>query len=214
VFLALVVVGAGVGLVVRETWAGGGETQVAGKPAAASQKANPQADTREGTKAEVESLRKEVVKLREEISRLRDELRPGISSFAKEPLYSGKPLTFWLDQYKDAEPAFRAQAVVALGHLARNNKQLIPVLLSALSDDDSESFGSREVAGQAILVLRFLGEKVVPGLMEVLQSKSLPRVGRKNAAIVWSRWDPRPKPQCLSLRMRCKKKTKDSVTFL
>jgi hypothetical protein len=60
VVLAVVVAGTGIGLVVRETWAGGGEGQVAEEPAARAQNAAPKADAQEGTKAEIEGLRKEV----------------------------------------------------------------------------------------------------------------------------------------------------------
>jgi hypothetical protein len=61
VVLAVVLAGTGVGLLVRETWAGGGE---GGQTAARTQKAAPKADAQEGTKAEIEGLKKQVADLR------------------------------------------------------------------------------------------------------------------------------------------------------
>jgi RNA polymerase sigma factor (sigma-70 family) len=64
VVLAVVVTGAGIGLVVSETWAGGGEGRVAGEPAGRAQKSAAKADAQEGTKAEIEGLKKQVADLR------------------------------------------------------------------------------------------------------------------------------------------------------
>jgi hypothetical protein len=74
VVLAVVLAGTGVGLVVRETWAGGGEGQ-AGEAAAKAQKPTPKADAQEGTKAEIEELRKEVAKLRSEMDAALKEIK-------------------------------------------------------------------------------------------------------------------------------------------
>jgi hypothetical protein len=63
VVLAVVLAGTGVGLVVRETWAGGGEAQAADEVAARAQKATPKAEAQEGTKAEIEKLKKQVADL-------------------------------------------------------------------------------------------------------------------------------------------------------
>jgi RNA polymerase sigma factor (sigma-70 family) len=65
VVLAVVLAGAGVGLVVRETWAGG-EGQV-GEPAAGAQKAAPKAGAQEGMKAEIEELKNRVADLRDQL---------------------------------------------------------------------------------------------------------------------------------------------------
>jgi hypothetical protein len=66
VVLAVVLAGTGVGLVVRETRAGGGEGQV-GEPAARAQKPTPKPDAQEGTKAEIAELRKDMANLRDDL---------------------------------------------------------------------------------------------------------------------------------------------------
>jgi RNA polymerase sigma factor (sigma-70 family) len=78
VVLALVLAGTGIGLIVRQTWAGGGDGQAGTKETVAqSQTLKVQGDGHEGTRAEIADLRKEVAKLREEIKRLSDVLAVG-----------------------------------------------------------------------------------------------------------------------------------------
>jgi tRNA A-37 threonylcarbamoyl transferase component Bud32 len=79
------------------------------------------------------------------------------------PMYRGKPAGFWLDQLKDADPKFRAEAVEVLGKLSQKNEDLIPVLVTALGDVDLK------VGKEASKALGSLGPKVVPVLLEVLK---------------------------------------------
>jgi RNA polymerase sigma factor (sigma-70 family) len=77
VVLALVLAGTGVGLVVRQTWAGGGREAGDKEPLALGQRSNPKGDAQEGGRAEITELRKEMTKLRQDIKKLSDMLAPG-----------------------------------------------------------------------------------------------------------------------------------------
>ena len=185
VVLALVLVGTGVGLVVRQTWAGGGAGQ-AGKaePAAEGQNANGKADAQDGTRVEIAgTMRKEVAKLRDELLKeikdLRVSLRQDTAPRESGPLYRDKPASFWLHKFKDADPKYRAEAMEALGHLAQRNKELIPVVMTGLKDDDDRVIQVRHVSPA---LSRFLPGEVVPGLLEVFKDKSSPS-GRCNVVM-------------------------------
>jgi tRNA A-37 threonylcarbamoyl transferase component Bud32 len=93
---------------------------------------------------------------------------PQESSKEPGPLYRGKSAGVWLDQLKDADPKFRAEAVEALGKMSQNNEDLIPVLVTSLSDADWN------VGKAASKGLGSLGPKVVPVLLEVLKDKKSP----------------------------------------
>jgi len=54
------------------------------------------------------------------------------------PLYRGKPASYWMGQFKDADPKLRVEALVALGNIAQKNKKLIPVLVDSLKDKDDK----------------------------------------------------------------------------
>jgi hypothetical protein len=190
VVLALAVAGTGIGLVVRQTWAGSGpgDGQAGNtEPAAQEQKANPRADPQVRTRAEIADLRKEVAALDrkldaalKEIKSLKVTLGQGTAPQEAEPLFRGKPARFWLEQLKDVDGHFRSQAVYALGVLARKNKTLIPALVASLKD-------TYEDAGSAASsALGSLGPTVVPELLEVLKDKKSSD-GLRNAADALSR---------------------------
>ncbi len=90
----------------------------------------------------------------------------GKSADSENPLYRGKAASFWLDQFKDSDPKFRAEAVDALGYFAKNNKERVPVLVAYLKDKD------KSVAMKAAKVVGSLGPEVLPTLLELLQDKS------------------------------------------
>ena len=94
------------------------------------------------------------------------------------PHYGGKPASFWLNQLQDSNPKFRVEAVEALGSIAKKNKGLIPVLVSALSDK------SDNVGGSAVSALGSLGLDAVPALLEVLKDKKSPKQVSRAAAAV------------------------------
>jgi HEAT repeat protein len=112
------------------------------------------------------------------------------------PLYLGKPASFWFNQFQDAAPQYRVEAVNALGNLAAKNKGLIPVIVSALKDDagftrDKEY---RSVGREASNILRSFGPDVLPVLLERVDRTSptallnathiIYRLGPKAAAAV------------------------------
>jgi RNA polymerase sigma factor (sigma-70 family) len=188
--LAVILAATGVGLVVRQTWAEGGEAKQGAKQAVLqAQKSAPKAEAQEGTRPAVESLRKEVASLREEIKRLRDELRQSTSSVEKGAMFRGKPLAFWLAQSKDADASFRAQAIEALGYFAKKDKELIPLIVKALDEEDADRSApgvdvldtiapGKDVASVARRALLLSGQDFVPALAEVVKDKSSPRARR------------------------------------
>jgi RNA polymerase sigma factor (sigma-70 family) len=139
---------------------------------ALAQKSAAQIGKKSGSQAEVQALQAEVDKLRTEldaalttIQKMKEVL--GQTTPAKEQarLYRGRPLRFWLDQSKDADPKFRSEAMEALGVLAEENKDLIPILVGALKDkSDGVGFIARLALGR-------LGPDAVPGLLDVLKTK-------------------------------------------
>jgi uncharacterized protein (TIGR03067 family) len=88
------------------------------------------------------------------------------------PLFGGKPARFWLTQLNDTNPKFRAEAVEALGSLARKNTGLIPALVPFLDDR------AYSVASAAANALGSLGPNAFPALLEVLREKKSPRAVR------------------------------------
>jgi hypothetical protein len=193
VVLASVLAGAGVGLVVRQTWAGGGE-QVA-QPAAGGHKAKPQVVSQEGTQAEIAELRKEMTKLRGQldaalktIKRLDGLLAPVTAPIDGEQVFRGKPLAFWLNQRRDGDPKTRGEAVEALAYFARKNKKLIPLLISDLNPDWDPM---NVVRVNALNALPFVGDEVVPALTEVLKDTSSP--ARRDAISILRTMGPRAK---------------------
>ena len=101
------------------------------------------------------------------------------------PLYLGKPASFWLNQLQDSAPQFRLEALEALGNLARKNKELVPVLVSLLTDDGgvSRDKETRIVGNVASTILSSFGPDVLPVLLERVDRTS-PTVLRRAAGIV------------------------------
>jgi HEAT repeat protein len=101
------------------------------------------------------------------------------------PLYGGKPASFWLEQLKDANPNFRAEAIEALGHIAQKDKNLIPVVLASLND-------TYNVSLSAASALMNVGPDVVPPLLEAMKHEPSP-IGICHAAGVISHFGPKAK---------------------
>jgi HEAT repeat protein/tRNA A-37 threonylcarbamoyl transferase component Bud32 len=116
----------------------------------------------------------------------RDSVLPKQASGQQGPLFGGKPASFWLEQLKDANPKFRAEAVGALGMIALENKELIPVLVAALKDK------AQGVGLKASNALGSLGPDSVPALLEVLNDKKSP-IALRRAAIAVGRIGPEAK---------------------
>jgi RNA polymerase sigma factor (sigma-70 family) len=170
VVVGLVLTGAGVGLVVRQTWADNGQgnlRQAHNDPQPKNAWAEPNVNAQDDSKTEIADLRKEIAGLRKEIKSLQDALRQSAASPESTPRYRGKPLSYWMDQSKDADPKYRREAVEALGMIARINKLLIPVVVGILNrdDDDSVRFTAANALGQ-------LEKERIPLLLDVLRDKS------------------------------------------
>jgi RNA polymerase sigma factor (sigma-70 family) len=197
-FLAVALVGAGIGLAVWESWAGeapGPNPVTRAVPPAAQAKAQTPAGQAEGdAKAEVVKLRDELAKLRadldsalSEIKTLKNALRQGGVPPQQGPLYKGKPSQFWLQQAEDGDIEFRTEAIKALGVLAQKDKKLLPVLFAALMDSSN---GAGEEAAYALATM---GADIVPKLVDVLKEKSS-AVAHARAALALRQLGPDAKP--------------------
>src|SRR5262249_40604099 len=86
------------------------------------------------------------------------------SSAKDEDFYQGKPASFWLNQLRDSDAKYRAEAVRAMGSIAKSNKSYIPILVNSLN-------GSDEVVGYAASqALAGLGAEVMPILLEIMNN--------------------------------------------
>jgi hypothetical protein len=130
-------------------------------------------------RAEIAALRAEVAKLRLDLDAALKAIKrlggDGPAQKGQGLLYRGKPARAWLEQFRDADPKFRAEAVTALGVLGETNKELIPVLVTALKDKHDA------VGAKASKALGSLGPDVVPVLMEVLTDKTSTAAVRRAA---------------------------------
>ena len=151
-------------------------------------------------KAEIANLQAEVAKLRSDLdSALKeiDDLKAG-SGRADQPkdqgpTYRGRPIRFWLEQFKDTDPKFRADAVEALGYLAERDKNLIAVIDSAFKDKSSVV---NKKAFNALLLLGrgSLRPQVMEILLEILKENSPNKTDfTVNAAYVLAAIGPKAK---------------------
>jgi HEAT repeat protein len=155
--LAVSLIGAGVG-----AYASGMLTarEPNGGPAIArdDDPANP-----EELKQEVARLQTELQKLQEEIGRLRAKL-DAPSNRAKPVLFRGKPAAYWIEALEDRDPAYRTDAVKAIGGIAEVDRSVIPILIASLKDR------SGRVGGEAADSLGDLGVVALPPLLEVMKN--------------------------------------------
>jgi hypothetical protein len=142
------------------------------------------------SKRDVDSLRAEITKLRQELEEAVKAIKrlqtPQQANAEPGPRYQGWPASFWLKQFEDVDPKYRLEAIKALGALAAKNKDLIPVLLASLKDENDE------VGGWGAYALAGLGTKVVPDLVAVLKDKTALNA-QIHAAYALSIVEPRPK---------------------
>lgn len=88
---------------------------------------------------QVDGLKQELAALRHELNAQRESARPARPPADAPPmLYQGKPVSYWLRQFRDRASECRRKAVEPLANIAKVDRSLIPVLLGALNDD-SES---------------------------------------------------------------------------
>jgi hypothetical protein len=176
---------AGTGIAVGKTWADEEPGKPLTEPTAPllqTFKSEPTTRTLDDPKVEIGNLRSDIATLRlelhtalREIKSLQAALRLETVIGVAGPRYRGKSVAFWLEQFKDADPKFRADAVEALGTIAQKNKELIPVLLAALKEKNGL------VEPKAVVALSLIGKEVVPALVDALRDKSSP-YGRRSAA--------------------------------
>lgn len=112
-------------------------------------------------KAEIDRLRAEIARLRADLdAALKDiaALKAGLGGKAptpeEGPFFQGRSAARWLEQLKDADPTFRADAVKAISALAQQKKDLAPVLLKLMKDDSdgivraNAAQGGRSIGGR------------------------------------------------------------------
>jgi RNA polymerase sigma factor (sigma-70 family) len=165
VILAVVLAGAGVGLVARQTWASGGPDKVeAGRNDAPAQKGKvkPKAEAADDSTAEVAKLRAEIAELRKEIKSLTEAVRQGTAAPQEGLTYQGKPTAFWLAKLKDADPNYRIEAVTALAFLARQDERLYSVYVDTFKDENVV-----DTAAQGVVILK---PTIVPMLAAALKA--------------------------------------------
>lgn len=181
VFLAVVLAGSGVGLAVRQAWAGAGPDEAeapqaapisviaqvgGGKKVGAGGKGTASSAEVADLRREVETLRRDLETALKEINDLKAGVRNPALPPEQGPFYRGRPAHFWLEQLKDGDPSYRVDAVLALGVLAERQKSLVPVLVTALKDKE------HNVRSTASNALGRMGPEVVPALHEVLKDKT------------------------------------------
>ena len=194
--LAVIVTSAGVGWVMHRAVAGSGTegTQAEHKP-----KVEPPSDS----KADIAAMRAEIAKLRTELDAAMKEIKSlkegRIVPQEDRPFYQGKSVRFWLQQMNDADPQTRAEAVKAIGFLARKKKDLIPVLVEAIKRD-----GPYE-AKLAAEALAALGEETMPILLDLLRDQDSPAV-QAHAAEAIGRMGQKAKPAIPALAAAVKGK--------
>jgi HEAT repeats len=124
------------------------------------------ADTKK-LQEEIDRLRRDLDAATREIAALKAALGSGKIAPEEGPLYRGRSATSWLAQLKDEDDKTRADAIEAIGVLARKNKKLIPVVFDALKSDPSSL-----VVNPASNALVSLGPDVLPTLIEMAKDKS------------------------------------------
>src|SRR5262249_28279595 len=139
------------------------------------EKANAKAGVKDAgdAKAEINALRTEVAKLRKEvdaalaeIKTLKEFLRESFAAPSEKPMFRGKPVAFWLEQFKDSDPDYRAKAAEALGALAQRNKDLIPVLGAGLADPDP-----RVTVNVSSVLAHLNSPESVPFVIDILKAR-------------------------------------------
>jgi RNA polymerase sigma factor (sigma-70 family) len=136
-------------------------------------------------RVQLDSALKDIRSLKDELKEIRsakDSLGQGTAPRDQGPLFQGKPVRFWMDQFNDADPKLRAPAVKALGHLAQKNKELIPVLVDALKDPYVLKPPFDSVGRNASEALARFGPDAVPVLLDVLKDKTSSRAALRRAA--------------------------------
>ncbi len=144
--------------------------------------------------AKIDMLIAEIGKLREELNAATKEikgLKEGTAEKKQEQTYKGKPLDYWMDRLRDADPQFRIEGVIALGRFARKNEELIPLLVEALKDEDRPEKGL-SVGQEAAIALAALKTAAVPALVEIIKNKT-PRDEFFNAIMAIGRIGPEAK---------------------
>ncbi len=172
--MAVGLIGVGAGVYASGVLAAG---EPAGSPPAAQDKEPPKP---EALQQEVARLQAELQKLQEEIAQLRAKL--DAQPKASEPvLFRGKPAAYWIQSLKDRDPAYRADAVKALGGIAEVDRSVIPILARSLGDQGGE--GGQNVGFRAGDALRRVGTAALPALQEALTNGTV-EVRRRAAEVI------------------------------
>ena len=119
--------------------------------------------TIEALQEQIAWLKDSIVLLKERIRVLEAELkaRPEVQ---QEVLYQGKPASFWLKQLQDRDPKFRVKALEALGGIAEVDHSIVPVVVEAMKDRNSD------VGRVALLATEQIGEDAIPSVAAALKA--------------------------------------------
>jgi RNA polymerase sigma factor (sigma-70 family) len=127
--------------------------------------------------SEQEKLRQELNLLQADLRRATERaaaLEARLKEMDEEPaevLFRGKPAAYWKKALRDRDPAYRKEAVMALGSIARVDRSVVPALRRTLKDDEVE------VRQRAAEQLAGIGKAAVPLLVEALQDREHHRAG-------------------------------------
>lgn len=153
--------------------------------------------------AEIDRLRMDFNVALQEIRSLRQAGGNGQAPADQGPLYQGRSSSQWLEQLKDLDYKYRESAVTALGFFVTKKKELIPILIATMKEDDSISvrYAAEDALAQA-------GEEIVPTMIDLLKDKNSPN-GRRGAMGVLGRFGPKSKAAVPILVEQLKEKEVD-----
>jgi hypothetical protein len=83
----------------------------------------------------------------------------------KEPVYRGKPLSYWIKALKDKDRMTRKEAIQALGGIGPDAKAAVPALLGMVKEKDLF------LSSDALASLRKIGTAALPALKKGLKNK-------------------------------------------
>jgi HEAT repeat protein len=80
-------------------------------------------------------------------------------------LSHGRPVAYWVEQLKLADPKARKKAVAALGHVGTADRAVLPALIAAVKDRDAS------VRDEAVLALLRIGPDALDARSVLLEAE-------------------------------------------
>lgn len=137
---------------------------------------------------EIERLRRDLDAAMREIAALKAAANGGKTPVDEGPLFRGRAAKAWLEQLKDEDDKTRADAIEAIGVLAKKDKKLIPVILGALKGDQGR-YASLAVSSALVAI----GPDVLTPLIDMAKDKNL-KDGRQRAIAIIGPMREKAKP--------------------